>query len=141
MVELQHLVEHAHVDRELTFLQFFVEHLLAFTAPLSALFFKHLLNARLSLCRGDEVYPFILRLLLFRSDNLHLVATFELVTQRHKFIIDLSANAVVAQISVYLEGEVEHRGAYWHFAHLAFRCENDNLRGEKVELEGVKEFK
>ena len=72
-------------------------------------------------------------------EYLHLVATLQFVAQRHQFVVHLCSDTVASEEGVDGEGKVESRTSGGHGLNLALRCEDEYLRCEEVELDGVEE--
>ncbi len=73
-------------------------------------------------------------------DDLDDVAVLELVVERHEPVVDLRADAAVADVGVDAVGEVERRGARRQFLDVAFRREDEDLVLEDVELHALDEL-
>ena len=73
-------------------------------------------------------------------ENLHLVATLQLMAQRYKLVIYLGTNTVAAEEGVDGECEVEGGASSRQGRYLAFRCEHEYLGSKEVELDGIEEI-
>lgn len=67
------------------------------------------------------------------SKNLYLVTTLELMTQRHKLMVDLSANTMAAQESMDLKSKVKHRTPCRQRLYFSLRSKDKDLGRKQVE--------
>ena len=117
----------------------FVERVLTLLLYLAVLSSEYGLYLSLGFGRGGEVEPFGFHVLRFRGEHLHLIAALQLVAQWHELVVHLGADAVRAEHGVDGEGEVEDGRSRRHGLHLTLRREDEYLRCEQVELDGVEE--
>ena len=87
----------------------------------------------------NKFEPRRLHMLRLRGENLYLVATLQAVAQWNKLVVYLGTDAMAAKEGVNLEGEIECRTTRRHRLDFTLRGEDENLRGEEVELDGVEE--
>ena len=91
--------------------------------------------------RSKEINPLRLRILALRSQHLNLVARIKTLAERHEFMVDLSCNAMAADLRMQVKRHIQHRCINRKRQQLPFRSENHNLRCKQVQLECVKEIK
>ena len=77
--------------------------------------------------RRAEVNPRGLHVLCLGREDFYLVATLQLVAQRHQLVVDFGADAVAAEEGMDLEGEVEGGAAGGHGLDFALGGEDENL--------------
>ena len=66
-------------------------------------------------------------MLCLGREDFYLVATLQLVAQRHQLVVDFGADAVAAEEGMDLEGEVEGGAAGGHGLDFALRGEDENF--------------
>ena len=75
-----------------------------------------------------------------RSDDLDVIAIAQGGAQRHELMVDLGANAAVADVGVHVVGEIDDGGVARQFLDLAVGREHVDLVREQVHLEVFQEF-
>ena len=117
----------------------FLQRFLAFFLDFAVGTAQTRLNFSLRLRRRDEIEPFGLHVLRLRRKNLDLVAALQTMAERNEFVVDLRADAMRTEERMDLEGEIERGTVCGHRFEFAFRRENEDFAGEKVQFDGVEE--
>ena len=71
------------------------------------------------------------------SKNFYLVAAFEFVVNRDKFVVDFSSDGMATNKGVDGESKVERSAASRHGAEFTFGGEDKDFAGKEVELDAV----
>ena len=88
---------------------------------------------------SNEVLPLRLDALRLRGQDFHLVSALQAMAQGHQLVVDLGADAVRADVGVQGEGKVQGRGVLRHGLQFTLGREDEYLRSEEVQLDGVQE--
>ena len=96
LMERRQLVNDVQRAFYLVLLQEFLQQLLAFLLYLATVAAQDSLNLCLCLCRRYKIDPCRLYVLRLGGQNLYLVTAFQLMTQRHQFVVHLGTDAVRA---------------------------------------------
>ena len=86
-----------------------------------------------------RIPPWVNFVLRFRGEDLYLVTTIQLMTQGHELMVHLRADAVAAEEGVDGEGKIEGGSSRRHRLDFSLWGEDEDLRGEEVQLDGVEE--
>ena len=78
-------------------------------------------------------------MLRLRGENLHLIATLQLMTQWHQLMVYLGSDTVRTQEGVDAKGKVESCTTRRHGLDFALGGEHEDFRSEKVQLDGIEE--
>ncbi len=125
------------VERHIQFCQLGLDHLFAARLNGVILFFEYRFQLCLGARGGNNIDPAWLRQLRLRGENFHLIATFQLVIKRHKFMVNFGANAVQSNIGVKGESKIERGRFGGHFANIALRGEHINFASIEVQAKSV----
>ena len=90
-------------------------------------------------CRRDEIQPFRLRVLRTGGQDLHLVATCQLMAERHQTMVDFRADTFVSDVRVKGISEVQSRGSLRQSLDITFRSKDKYLGGKKIQFDRVEE--
>ena len=134
IVEVRKFVYNSSREFHVVFDKPVIQCLLAFLLYLPTLSSEHSLYFALCLCRGHEINPCGLHMLGVGSENLDLIAALELMTQRHKLMVDLCANTMAAQEGMDLKSKVEDSTACRQCLDLTLGSKDKDLGREQVEL-------
>src|SRR5437879_752628 len=88
----------------------------------------------------DELEPIAARVLVGRGHDLDDVALAQRGAQRDELAVDLGADAVLADLRVHGEGEVDRRGAVGQRLDVTLGREDIDLVGEEVDAHAVEEL-
>src|SRR4051812_17387439 len=89
---------------------------------------------------ADVREPIATRLRRGRRDDLDSLRVPQGSRQWSDAAVDLGARAMQPYLGVDGEGEVDRRGTLGQLMHVAFRREDEDLLGVKVELQELEEF-
>ena len=90
--------------------------------------------------RDHKAQPFFVGLLFRGGDNVHLITTLQLITERHQAIVHLRADAFIANLRVDVVREIQNGGTRWEYAKITFWCKDVNLVVEEIELKFLNEI-
>ena len=139
LVQRTELVEHRECKFKGVALQELVENLLAAFLHFPTLTTEYSLYLGLCLCRIYEINPRSLYVLRVGSKNLHLVATAQLMAERHEFMVHLGSDTMTSEEGMYLKGEVECRTPGRHGLYLSLWCKYEYFGCEEVQLDSIEE--
>ena len=86
------------------------------------------------------VKPIHARLLLWRSEYLHLVAIMQYMLKGYMVVVDQCSCAFTAYFTVYVKGKIEYRCPFWQFYQVAFRGKYKDIVVVELHLEFVDDF-
>ena len=84
-----------------------------------------------------DIQPLLTGLLLGRRQNLHLIATLQLLTDTHHLAIDTAARTLITQLRVDMVSKVEHGSTYRELIQIAMRREHKHLVFIEIHLKLV----
>ena len=121
----------------LAVLELALEHLLGEESLFDSSLLERQSDLRLGTRGLDNREPLLTRLLVRRGEDLHLVATLQLVADGHHLAVDAPTSTLVAQLGVDMVGKVEHRGTYGELPKVTGRREHEHLVFVEIHLELV----
>ena len=104
-----------------------IDHLLPSLACITLLTTQHRHDFRRCLGGGSDIEPGTIHMLTLRCENLHLVATLQLMAHWHQFVVHLGADAMTTYEGVDGEGKIESCASCRKGSDFSLRCEDEDF--------------